>query len=225
MQNNTMLYIKLTGIAATIFFVQTTAIAANLVGIDSIDGVAPHASKFNRQQLKLIAQNNLSKVDEYNRLGKQKYEKGDYKGALADLNRAIQLDPNNVKACNSRGTVKVRVKDYQGALVDFNRAIQLDPNSAKAHINRGALKALQFQDNKGALADLNRAIQLDSSDADAYNNRSLLKYHNLKDRSGAIADLQKVSELLQQQGNLKEAQRVRGIVKQWQLEAKKSGSA
>ena len=224
MRNNTTLCIKLIGIAATIFFVQTTAIAKNLVGIDSIDRVAPPASKFDKQ-FKLIAQNNLSKVDEYSRLGKQKYEKGDYKGALADLNRVIQLDPNNVKACNSRGTVKVKLKDYQGALVDLNRSIQLDPNFAKPYVNRGALKALQFQDNKGALADLNRAIQLDSRNADAYNNRSLLKYHNLKDRSGAIADLQKVSELLQQQGNLKEAQRVRGIVKQWQLEAKKSGSA
>lgn len=94
MHNNTTFYIKLIGIAATTFFVQTTAIAENLVGIDSISEFAPPASKFDRQQFKLIAQNNLSKVDEYSRLGKQKYEKGDYKGALADLDRVIQLDPN-----------------------------------------------------------------------------------------------------------------------------------
>ena len=215
------------GTVVIIFFVQATAIAENLAGIDSIDRVAPPAGKFHKQKFKLIAQNTSIKVDEYNRLAKRKYEQGDYQGALADLNRALQLEPNNVKARNSRGAVKVRVKDYQGALADLNRAIQLEPNSAKAYINRGALKSLQFQgiqDNKGALADLNRAIQLDPSDADAYNNRSLHRYHNLKDRFGAITDLQKVAQLLQQQGNRKEAQRVMGIVKQWQSETKRTGT-
>lgn len=216
------LRIKIIGIAATTFFVQTTAIAKNSVEID-ISRVVTPATKFDRQQLNPIAQNTLTKVAEYSRLAKQKYEKGDYRGALAELNRAIQLDPNNAKARNSRGAVKIRTKDYQGALIDLNRAIQLDPNSAKAYTNRGTLKAFQFQDNKGALADLNRAIQLEPKNVDAYNNRSLIKYHNLKDRSGGIADLQKVAQLLQQQGNQKEAQRIRGVVKQWQLETKESG--
>ena len=227
MHHNITLYTKLIGIAATIFCVQKTAIAKNLVEVDSIAGVIPPVTKSDRQQLNPIAQNTLTKVDEYNRLARRKYEQGDYQGALADLNRALQLEPNNVRARLGRGAMKVRVKDYQGALADFNRAIQLEPNSAKGYINRGGVRSLQFQgiqDNKGALADLNRAIQLDPSDADAYNNRSLLRYHNLKDRSGAITDLQKVAQLLRQQGNRKEAQRVMGIVKQWQSETKRTGT-
>jgi tetratricopeptide (TPR) repeat protein len=221
------LYIKLIGIAATISCFQTIAIAKTSVEIDNIAGVVPgSATKLNQQQqFTPIAQNTSPKVEEYYRLAKQKYEKGDYQGALADLNRVIQLDPNYAKPYHSRSTVKILgFKDYQGALVDLNRAISIDPNFAKAYASRGGLKMIKLQDSKGALADLNRATHLDPNDIDAYNNRSLLRYHSLKDRSGGIADLQKVAELLQQRGNQKEAQRVMGIVKQWQLETKKAVS-
>jgi Flp pilus assembly protein TadD len=46
------------------------------------------------------------KPDDYIALGVQKFKKGDYRGALAEYNRAIQLNPNYATAYNYRGFLK-----------------------------------------------------------------------------------------------------------------------
>jgi Flp pilus assembly protein TadD len=40
------------------------------------------------------------------RSGTAKAEKGDYDGAIADLDRAIELDPNNASPYSNRGMAK-----------------------------------------------------------------------------------------------------------------------
>ena len=76
--------------------------------------------------------------------------------ALAELNLAIQLDPNAAHAYNARGYAYLRQHDYQHALADFNDAIRLQPSYANAYLNRSiARKALG--DTAGAAADLKLA--------------------------------------------------------------------
>jgi Flp pilus assembly protein TadD len=136
-----------------------------------------------------IPANSAPKPDDYFTLGVQKLEKKDYRGALAEFNRAIQLNPNLAIAYNYRGILKgEKIGDSQGALADYNRAIQLNPNDAKAYNNRGILKANKLGDIQGALAEYNRAIQLNPSEAIAYSNRGLLKAEKLGDIQGALAD-------------------------------------
>jgi tetratricopeptide (TPR) repeat protein len=52
---------------------------------------------------------------------------GDYKGALDDLNKADQLDPNDVDTLRWRGLTKKMLGDYNGALNDLDKADQLMP--------------------------------------------------------------------------------------------------
>ncbi len=184
-------------------------------------------SKFSRDRASLISLKNsqIVKAQEYSKLALQKVLTRDFKGALADLDRAIQLDPNYAKAYNSRGTVKMLgFKDYQGAALDINRAIQIDPKLSAAYANRGTLKAMESQDYKGALVEYNRAIQLDPNNIDAYTSRAATKYRFLKDRAGGIADLQKAIKLLQQAGKHEQAQSASRFLKQWQLETKRTGT-
>jgi tetratricopeptide (TPR) repeat protein len=49
-----------------------------------------------------------------------------YDQALADLNRAIELNPENASALASRGETYRLMERYDEALADFNRAIELD---------------------------------------------------------------------------------------------------
>jgi tetratricopeptide (TPR) repeat protein/S1-C subfamily serine protease len=136
-----------------------------------------------------IPQNIAPKADDFIALAAQKYQKRDYRGALADYDRAIQLNPNYVIAYNYRGVLKEnKLNDIQGALADYNRAIQADPNNAIAHYNRGSIKEVKLGDIRGGLADYNRAIQLDPTYANAYSNRGLLKENKLNDLQGALAD-------------------------------------
>jgi tetratricopeptide (TPR) repeat protein len=147
----------------------------------------------------------------------QKYQQGDYQGALADYNRAIKNNPQSPNAYYNRGLLKAdKLQDFQGALLDYNRAIKLKPNYDAAYNNRGNLKADKLQDYQGALLDYNRAIKLKPRNASSYYNRGILKYTYLKDSGGGIADLQQAAKLAQRQGNTQETQAANDLLNQWQ---------
>ncbi len=62
--------------------------------------------------------------------GVAKFNLKDYRGAIADYNKAIELDPTEATAYNNRGHVKLNLEDYRGAIADCNKAIELNPTFA-----------------------------------------------------------------------------------------------
>jgi tetratricopeptide (TPR) repeat protein len=130
--------------------------------------------------------------DFFNRAGAKKAA-GDLDGAIADYDRAIQLDPKDSAIYNNRGLAKVAKGDLDAAVVDFNRAIELNPKDAVACSNRGNAKR-DKGDMDGAIADYNRAIRFDPKYAYAYYDRGLAKKQK-SDLDGAIADYNRVIEL------------------------------
>ena len=83
--------------------------------------------------------------------GVEKYEKGDYQGAIADFNNALDINPQLDYAYNSRGNAKGDLKDYQGAIADYSKAIEINPEFASAYRMRWI--------NKELIADLNGACR------------------------------------------------------------------
>jgi tetratricopeptide (TPR) repeat protein len=57
--------------------------------------------------------------------------------ALADLNRAIELDLEDASAFASRGETYREMERYEEALADYDRAIELDLEDASALAYRG----------------------------------------------------------------------------------------
>jgi tetratricopeptide (TPR) repeat protein len=102
----------------------------------------------------------------YNYRGIVRGEMGDYEGAMADLNKAIDLNPRFVQAYTHRGVVKSQTGDLDGAISDHSKAIQLAPTHAAARYNRGCAKEKQG-DELGALSDYQRAVELDPATFDA----------------------------------------------------------
>jgi tetratricopeptide (TPR) repeat protein len=127
------------------------------------------------------------KADDYFLAANEKYDRGDYPGALRDYNRVIAMNPKYAFAYNNRANLRFQQNDPKGAMADYNRAIALKPSFANAYNNRGSLK-YQLRDTSGAITDYNRAISLDPKDDLAYNNRGFLKDEKLNDVSGAMAD-------------------------------------
>jgi tetratricopeptide (TPR) repeat protein len=121
-----------------------------------------------------------------------KESKGDYRGMLADMNRAIAIDSQQAQLYFIRGVAKHWLKDKKGALADYNRAIQLDPKDGNAYIWRGYLKFFT-DDKQGAFADHNRAIQLDPNNSLFYLARGDLK--SFTDKQGALVDLNRAIQL------------------------------
>ncbi len=127
-----------------------------------------------------------------NRAGARGFN-GDRNGAIADLSRAIDLDPKSEPAVYRRGAFKLQKGDYDGAITDLSRAIELSPNTADYYNDRGLAK-LNKHDNDGAIVDFTRATELDAKNAIAYRNRALAK--NIKgDADGALADYNRAIDL------------------------------
>ena len=96
--------------------------------------------------------------------GQQRYDRGDWTGAIADLTRALELDPKLIGAYDYRGCAHTRTGDWAGAIGDFDRLIQLDPKDSAAHEKRALAKSGRG-DVEGASADLNQAIELSPTNA------------------------------------------------------------
>lgn len=129
------------------------------------------------------------KADDYFVSANNKNDAGNYRGALADYNQAIAINPNYAPAYYNRGNLKYQnLKDYQGALKDYDRAIAINPVYASAYVNRGSLKDEKLNDTAGALKDYNQAISIDARSARTYYNRGNLKDVKLNDTVGALLD-------------------------------------
>jgi len=93
------------------------------------------------------------------RRGNSHLDKGLLDLALADYNRAIQLNPSDSWAHNNRGTVYDRKKMLDHAIADYSKAVQLSPKYASAFRNRGRVYG-----KKGLYglqkADYEKAVQL-----------------------------------------------------------------
>jgi protein O-mannosyl-transferase len=118
---------------------------------------------------------------------------GDFKGALNDFNKAIEINPKISKLYNVRGNVKASLGEMLGAVQDFNKAIEINPNFTEAINTRGSAKYF-LGDKEGAVEDYSKAIVLNPKFTEAYNNRGMAKKY-LGDTYGACQDWTKAANL------------------------------
>jgi tetratricopeptide (TPR) repeat protein len=83
----------------------------------------------------------------------------DYDAAIADLTRAVALDPSNPELYVLRGQIAILLYDWDRVLADYDTAIELDPEYAKAYFYRGILY-YSLLDREKALSDFEFAIEL-----------------------------------------------------------------
>jgi len=121
-------------------------------------------------------------AENYNNLGVQEYEKGNYKKAIEYFTKAIELKPDYAEAYFNRGLAYLKtgsiwipggVENLRKALSDFNKAIELKPDYVDAYYQRGVTYCEFFHFYRkpfspevedmfnNAIEDFNRALALD----------------------------------------------------------------
>jgi tetratricopeptide (TPR) repeat protein len=99
--------------------------------------------------------------------GYKKFDSGDFKGAIKDFSKALELNPADYLAFFNRATAKQEIADFKGAIQDFAQAIKIKPDKALLYLNRAFLSE-QLKDFSQAIVDYKKVIELDSKEAYAY---------------------------------------------------------
>ena len=132
--------------------------------------------------------------DAYSNRGWYYYEKlKRLDAALADFDRAIELNPAEAKAWLNKGVVFSARDQNDSAFVCFDRALQIQPSLFTAWSDRGGIKARRG-DLSGAVADFSRAIAINPWYREAYSNRGLA-YYMMEEYEKSIPDSRRAIEL------------------------------
>jgi tetratricopeptide (TPR) repeat protein len=107
-----------------------------------------------------------------------------YQRAIADYDKAIQLNPNHVAAYYNRGTLYDQQSQYRLAIADYSQVISLVPNLASLYSAIYNVLPLVYKlrgcaygyldEYHNAIDDFDQVIKLDPNDAKIYAARGLL---------------------------------------------------
>ncbi|GEO05707.1 hypothetical protein AAE02nite_33710 [Adhaeribacter aerolatus] len=140
----------------------------------------------------------------YYRSGDLKVSLQNFKGAIEDYTKAIELDWDVADYYQYRAYASFEVKDYDNAVADYVEAIRLD--STKENELRISLAEVYFKkaidsleiglytDFDYAIEDYTKAIELNPSNAEYYYHRGLTRC-DTKDYKGAAKDFTKAIKL------------------------------
>ena len=99
---------------------------------------------------------------------------GDWARALAVLDQALGMQPDDAQALLLRANAYGALGDLDLALANYARALEVDATLAAAHYGRALLYQQQGEDDL-ALADFSQAIALEPAYASAYRGRAALQ--------------------------------------------------
>ena len=151
----------------------------------------------------LMTANANTLADHLYSIGREKYEQGNYQGAIDDWSKAIEINPEFAAAYNNRGYAKYNLNDYQGAIADYDKAIENNPQDEIVYLNRGVAK-YNLKDYKGAITDLDQYIEINPHHANPYYISGLAR-ELANDLEGACDDWRKAADL----GDVRSAERVK----------------
>ena len=132
-----------------------------------------------------ISARSVTDAQGYATRGQVLAKSGNNEQALAEFERALALDPYNVRALYGRGLIRQAEKEHQQAIEDFTAANGLSPQKAEPLLAR-ANSYFALDKAKEAISDLDEAVQADPNSAQAWSARGTA-YERLGDKANASA--------------------------------------
>ncbi|TCC99045.1 tetratricopeptide repeat protein [Pedobacter psychroterrae] len=98
----------------------------------------------------------------YDKIAMQAMMKGDYKGAVAQLEKAESKDPNNAGVIKMLGYSYFQCGDYDNSISTYSRFITLKPSDYSAYYYRGKARLNLANDPKESLNQMRESFYLSS---------------------------------------------------------------
>lgn len=135
----------------------------------------------------------------------------DFKNAIEDLDKAIELDPSDLASYTDRGKTKAYAKDLDGAKKDFLFILTKDSTGGQAEAAFYYLGKIAYSEGQFELSIkyYDKLLALAPKDSEAYFNRAAAK-GMIMDVAGSIKDYDKAVEI---NPNYMEAYANRGVAK------------
>ena len=94
---------------------------------------------------KTIPDKRLEKINQVMKKGHESSKEEEYKSAIKNYSKAIELDSTYAEAYFSRGTVKLNDFQFDEAIADFDKALKLEPFMPFALSNRAFARIRKYQ--------------------------------------------------------------------------------
>src|SRR5258708_25044202 len=123
-----------------------------------------------------------------------RYLKGNYPGAIADYNQAVQMGiMPDFKICGARGIAYFNIGDMKAAIADLSTALLLEPTVLSTQQIRGCAYQREGQYDF-AIADFTEILKRSSDNFEGYLERGRA-YFSTKQYGFAAADLSRAISL------------------------------
>ena len=132
-------------------------------------------------------------ADEYRRHGIEHYKQGHFQRAVADLTRALEINPPDDEALIYRSLALLNFGAVAKAMDDANTLIARSPNVANNYWLRGNVHRRGGEQEK-AINDYSEAIRLEPRLVQAYRERGIAQFKT-SHRQAALQDLGKAIQL------------------------------
>ena len=134
----------------------------------------------------------------YTNSGIEKTNAGDFKGAIEDFDKSIELRPDWALTYFSKAIAFHNLMRLEDAYENYTKAIECDNRMTDAYYNRAQVMLLDKKADKDilkkALSDLEKSYELDNKFIDAMYYAAVVKM-KLEDYKGSVEILDRILEI------------------------------
>ncbi len=155
-KNSARIWLKRRGISPPEGFLPLLEAMESALIVEDIE----YVEKLNRCLAAIEETRRLNVTDACYKRGIVRFKQKNYRGAIADFDRAIALNPELAEAYYYRGFACGKLEEYKLAIDDFNRALEIKPLWPEAYNNRGNIY-YKLKEYEKAIADYQRSLSIE----------------------------------------------------------------
>ena len=155
-KNSAKIWLKRRGISPQDNFLAVLEAVESTLIIEDLE----YVEKLNRCLAAIGETRRLNVTDACYKRGMLRFKQNNYRGAIADFDRALALNPELAEAYYYRAFAFGKLEEYQLAIDNLDRALKIKPLWPEAYNNRGNIY-YKLKEYEKAIADYQRSLSIE----------------------------------------------------------------